>query len=116
MKLKDVVKRVFIDPRKLTHYALDPENERGKNKAIMFAQHLGFTKDNCQRLLDQIEHSVLDADAQLGVLDEYGQRYHIDLLITGVEGQQETVRTGWIVRPNEDFARLATLYVRRRKK
>jgi hypothetical protein len=40
----------------------------------------------------------------------------VDLAIMGIEpGQQEIIRTGWIVRPGEDIARLATLYVRRRR-
>ena len=53
--------------------------------------------------------------ANRGFEDQHGQRFQVDLVIMGVEpGQQEMVRTGWIVRPGEDLARLATLYVRRR--
>ena len=46
MKLRDIVTHITIDSRKLTEYALNPDNPKGKNKAIMFALHLGFTKDN----------------------------------------------------------------------
>ncbi len=39
-----------------------------------------------------------------------------DILIDGVEfDQQEIVRTGWIVKPNEDIARFVTAYIRSRK-
>lgn len=54
MKLRELVNEVIIDSRKLTDYALDPENPKGKDKAAMFARYLGYTKDNYQSLLDQI--------------------------------------------------------------
>ena len=115
MKLRDVVSRISIDPRKLTDYALDPASLKGADKAVMFRQHLGFTQDNFQLLLAQLKAQALDAEAIPGVKDQHGQRFQVDLAIIGVEpGQQEMVRTGWIVRPGEDLARLATLYVRRR--
>jgi hypothetical protein len=46
MKLVDVASRIIIDPRKLTEYALNLDNPKGADKAIMFERHLGFTKDN----------------------------------------------------------------------
>lgn len=116
MKLGDVVNRIVIDPRKLTEYALNPDNPRGVDKAVMFERHLGFTRDNYQLLLQQIESKVLDSEATLQTTDIHGQRYQVDLEIEGVRsGQRETVRTGWIVEPKNDVARLVTLYVRKRK-
>lgn len=116
MKLRDIVDRFYIDPRKLKEYALNPDNPIGVDKSIMFQKRLGFIQENHQLLIQQIEASVMDAEATLGNLDQHGQRSQIDLTITGIEqGQQETVRTGWIVRPDEDFARLVTLYILRRK-
>lgn len=116
MKLGDVASRIIIDPRKLTEYALNLDNPKGADKAIMFERHLGFTKDNHQLLLQQIESKVLDAEATLQTTDVYGQRCQVDLEIEGVElGQIETVRTGWIVELKNDIARLVTLYVRKRK-
>jgi filamentous hemagglutinin len=116
MKLGDVASRIIIDPRKLTEYALNLDNPKGADKAIMFERHLGFTKDNHQLLLQQIESKVLDAEATLQTTDVHGQRYQVDLEIEGVElGQIETVRTGWIVELKNDIARLVTLYVRKRK-
>jgi Domain of unknown function (DUF6883) len=49
-------------------------------------------------------------DATPGERDEYGQRYTIDFIMVGPAGQA-TVRSGWIVRIGEDFARLTTSYV-----
>ena len=67
-------------------------------------------------LLNRIESSALDAEAILQKEDVYGQRYQVDIEIRGVEeDRKETVRTGWIVKPNSNVARLITLYVRKRK-
>ncbi len=116
MKLRDVVSRVVIDPRKLTEYALNPDNPKGADKAIMFQRHFGFTRDNYELLLEQIETKTLDAEAILPRTDVHGQRYQVDLEIEGVEPKQTAiVRTGWIVGQNTDVARLVTLYVRKRK-
>lgn len=49
MKLKEIVARLAIDPRKLTEYALNPDNPVGKDKAIVFQNRLGFSKDNSNR-------------------------------------------------------------------
>jgi hypothetical protein len=115
MKLGDIVSRLVIDPRKLREYALNPDNPIGGDKAVMFQRHLGFTRDNYQPLLEQIAAQALEAEAILGQTDEHGQRYRVDLEIIGTEGQQEIVRTGWIVEPGSDAARLVTLFVRRRR-
>lgn len=115
VKLKELVVEIVIDPRKLTHYALDPENPKGKNKALMFAQHLGYTKDNYQALLDQIYQKVLNAEAIAQSQDQYGTRYQIDLEIQGIEPEQlETVRTGWLIPENGQYARLTTLFIKKR--
>jgi len=113
MKLHDVVSRLDINPRKLTDYALDPEAPWGRHKAVAFVQKLGFTRENYADLLAQIEAQALDAEAVFRGQDEFGQRYAVDLIIRGVEGQPASVRTGWLVHQGSDAARLVTLYVRR---
>ncbi|MEM6614090.1 MAG: DUF6883 domain-containing protein [Cyanobacteria bacterium P01_C01_bin.72] len=45
MKLRDIATEIFIDSRKLTEYALNSNNPKGADKAVMFKNHLGFTKD-----------------------------------------------------------------------
>lgn len=116
MKLGDIVQHIVIDSRKLVAYALDPNSLRGKDKARMFQQCLGFTLETYELLLKQVQEKAMDGEAIPGDLDKYGQRYHVDLVIMGVElSQQEIVRTGWIVEPGaKDTARLTTIFVRSR--
>ncbi len=78
MKLKELVNDIAINPCKLTEYALDPDNPKGANKALMFQRHLGYNKDNYQILLDQIYAKVLDAEATFQFKDKHGERYQID--------------------------------------
>ncbi|ACB51608.1 hypothetical protein cce_2258 [Crocosphaera subtropica ATCC 51142] len=115
MKLKELVDHIDINSRKLTEYALNVDNPKGVNKALMFERHLGYNKDNYQLLLNQIYAQVLDAEATFQFQDEHGERYQIDLEIKGIEAyQKEIVRTGWIREPNSNIARLVTLYVKKR--
>ncbi len=84
MKLGDFVSRIVIDRRKLTEYALNPDNPNGADKAVMFQRHLSYNQDNYELLLQQITEQALNAEAVLGRNDEHGQRYQVDLEIIGV--------------------------------
>ncbi len=115
MKLREIADEILIDTRKLTDYALDPDNPKGKDKAFMFQKHLGYTKENYQPLLDQIYAQALNAEAIPQNTDQYGTRYQIDIEIQGIESEQiEIVRTGWLIAPNSKQARLATIYISKR--
>jgi hypothetical protein len=114
MKLREIVSSVVLDRRKFVEYALNPENlVGGGDKALVFQQRLGYTKDNYESLFEQIRDGVLEEEALPKLLNQHGQRYQVDLEVTGVEGQRAIVRTGWIVEPGATVARLVTLYVRK---
>jgi hypothetical protein len=113
MKLKELVSNLVIEPRKLTEYTLNLDKPVGSYKAVMFQRRLGFTQENYELLLAQISAKTLDAEAVLGINDKYRQGYTVDWEIVGTQRQQEIVRTGWIVEPGSNGARLVTLFVRR---
>jgi len=101
--------RAFIDVSKLRDYALNPTHRVGGHKARLFAMLLGMNINDVEALR-QILLSVIRAEeATLGELDEYGQRYVIDFLLTW-QSRQAIVRSAWIIRPDEDFPRLVTCY------
>jgi hypothetical protein len=97
MTLRDIVRQVVVDARNLIDYALDPENPIGRHKAMVFERCLGFTRDNYALLQQQVGFRALDADASLQRTDQNGRHLRVDLEVTGTEGQQEIVRTGWLV-------------------
>jgi hypothetical protein len=113
LKLADFAIGIEIDPRKLTHYVLNLNSPRGKNKAILFEKILGYTKENYAKLLLQIETRALQAEASFHSEDEFGKRFVADLLIEGTQGQQAIVRTGWLVSSLDDKAHLVTLFLKR---
>ncbi len=114
MKLDEIVSRFVIDPRKLTNYALDPDNPLGRHKAIVFAKRLGLSQGNAESLQQQIETLAPQAEAVLQRTDQYGRHYRVDIQVTGTVGQQAPVRTGWVVPPGSDTAHLVTCYVLRK--
>jgi hypothetical protein len=114
MRLGNLVSRLTIDRRKLIAYALDPESPKGQHKAVLFQRRLGYNLDNYESLLEQIETLVMEGEAIEAKADEYGQRYHVDLVIVGVNAERAIVRTAWIVEAEaKDCARLISLYVRK---
>jgi len=113
MKLRDVVDRIYLDPRKLTEYALNPNHPRGGHKARVFRSALGYNTQNYKSLKLQIESQVLDAEATQGLADKHGQRYVVDIPVQGQSGNEVVVRTCWIVPPGVKEARLTTLIVRK---
>jgi len=115
LKLGDIVEHITIDPRKLTHYALDPDSPRGQHKALLFERLLGYTRANYLDLLRQLEQHCWETNAVFESEDNFGKRYRVDLDIEGSARQQVTVRTVWLVPVIEkSTAQLITLYVRKR--
>ena len=102
--------RAVVDLRKIRDYCLNPDHPRGRHKARVFASVLGMTARNADELRDALLSAAGEAEAILTKKDQYGQRYMIDYKVSGPYGQV-MVRSIWIVRNGEDFARLASCYV-----
>ena len=106
------VESATINPKKLTNYALNPNHPVGGNKAKVFESALGYNQSNAGDLMRQIYEKLPGSEARLGKLDQYGQRYTVDILIMGPNGKTVTVRTGWITKTGSDIPELTTLYVK----
>jgi len=114
VKLRDFVDAVSVNPRKLTHYALEPSSPIGKHKAALFERLLGYTRQNAADLIEQIETMALNGEATALNEDECGRRYRVDRPINGVQNQEARVRTGWLVPPGSRTAHLVSIYVKKR--
>ena len=101
-----------INPKKLTEYALNPEHPVGGNKAKVLESTLGYNKSNADDLMNEVYNKLYESDATLGKLDEYGQRYTVDMNITGPNGSSKIVRTGWIIKKGSKIPDLTTIYVK----
>ncbi len=106
------IKNATIDSKKVTEYALNPDHPVGGNKAKVFESALGYNKSNADDLIKQINEKLPESEAVLGKADQYGQRYTVDIPMTGPNGKTATVRTGWILESGSTTPRMTTVYVK----
>lgn len=114
MKLPNA-EHATIDIRKLRDYCLNPDNPRGRNKARVFASALGLTAADADELVSVLLEAARTDEAQPGEFDRFGQRYTVDCEVERA-GRKAALRSGWIIRHDEDFPRLTTCYVLKRKR
>jgi len=106
------VEKATVDSRKVTDYALNSNHPVGGNKAKVFESALGYNPSNAQELIKQLQSKLPSSEAVLGKLDQYGQRYTVDIPITGPNGKTAIVRTGWILEVGTDVPKMTTLFVK----
>ena len=81
----------------------------GKHKARLFAAALGLSADDAPTLRNALLEIVKSQDAQLGLRDDFGQRYTVDFLFE-LRARQAMIRSGWIIEYDSDRPRLTTCY------
>ena len=107
--------RAVADIRKLRDYCLDPRSPKGRDKARVFAATLGLTHKDANFLRGTLLRAAAEQECTPGEVDEYGQRYTLDVAVETGAGRH-TVRSGWIIRSGETFPRLTTCYVIRARR
>jgi len=103
-------KNAVVDIAKLRDYCLNEQHPRGRHKARVFATTLGLTAADADLLRQALLRAAVEGDAMAGERDDYGQRYVLDLELTGPRGRA-TVRSSWIILRGEDFPRLTSCYI-----
>ena len=100
---------------KIEDYVLDGSHRRGGHKARLFASILGITKANAGILRRALQAAAATSDtAEPGTPSEFGRVYTLRVPIHTITGSA-TVLSAWIVRRGEDFPRLTTCYIMRRR-
>ncbi|MGV9213926.1 WXG100 family type VII secretion target [Micromonospora sp. RB23] len=97
-----------IDSRKITAYVMNPEHPVGKNKYRVINSATGLGPDDADVILQQIREGVLAGNPLLGKADDFGQRWSVDLPLTGPDGTI-TVRTAWILENGASTPRMVTI-------
>ena len=103
--------RAIVDIAKLRDYCLNPRHEHGRHKARVFASALGLTAADAGWLRDRLREAA-GYDANPIAKTQHGVMYMIEFELRTASGVG-TIRSGWFIRKGEDFARLATCYVKR---
>lgn len=107
--------RAFVDLRKLRDYCLDPNSPKGRSEARLFAATLGLTREHATLLRESLLRAAAAQDGVTGEADEYGQRYTVDFQLETNVGRHR-IRSGWMVKREEDFPRLTPCYVLKPKR
>lgn len=104
-------KPVQIAEEKFTQYALDPD--RSPDKARAFKEALGYTKDNYQELMKDIEENLDENKLEEKGDKGHGMRYQQIMRLTGPNEKEANVLTAW-VEENDDF-RLTSAYITKKE-
>ena len=102
--------RAVVDIEKLSAYCLDPSHPSGRHKARVFLSSLGISLAQADLLRDALLAAATAGDCRARGHTRYGSLYEIEFRCEH-QGRSATVRSGWIVRASEDFARLTSCYV-----
>ena len=103
----------IIPEDKFTKYALDPIKQPDKARA--FHEALGYTMENYQELIDNIDRNF---DRNLMVFkgnNGHGDLYQLVMRIKGANGKEANVCTGWIIKNGETEPRLTSAYVTKKE-
>lgn len=87
-------------------FTRESQPEKGGDKQKFWKEVLKFSLP--EGIRDAILQSTKATDLQLRGVDSYGDRYQATVRIYGPTGVFRLVKTGWIVRHNEDIARFVT--------
>lgn len=103
--------KIVVPKEKFVKYALDFEHEKGgKEKAKLFQDLLGITKENWRYLAAQIENGLEDGKLCNVRKTVHGIQYHIDIPVRGLNGVSKTVRTAWIAK-EKGVVSLVTVFI-----
>ena len=113
-KLKNYEK-AYVNLEKLRGYCLSEFHPYGKEKAATFKSVLGIGVDEAALLKDAILLGLSEYDCEAREEDEYGERFTVIVKIR-IFDKEANVTTGWIVQKGEDYPRLTSCYIKRRRK
>ena len=97
-----------IDSKKITDYAMNPDHPVGRNKYRVINSKTGLDASDAVLIEQQIRDGVRRGTPMSGKADQYGQRWSVDLPLTGTKGTI-IVRTGWILDVGSTTPRLVTI-------
>jgi hypothetical protein len=104
-------KNAQLDLKKLQSYSLDLHHTRGGDKARVFRAALGIDSSHAVWLRDIILEALPNAPSKATLQDGYGMRYSAEITVTR-QNRTVVIKTGWIIRYNEDFPRFISAWVK----
>ena len=78
-------------------------------RRVSSPQRWAMTAEDAPESRSALLEMISTHDAQLGLQDEYGQRYTVDFLLEW-RGKRAMIRSGWIIEHDSNTPRLTTCY------
>lgn len=108
MKLPGV-QQAIVDEAKVRDYLLSLEHPIGRFKAMFFGA-LGYTRDQWQRLQQDLLQLGQSGTAEEDQGSAFGQKYKVRGILEGPSGGRAEIVTVWIVLDGEAAPRLVTAF------
>lgn len=94
---------------KIEKYCLNPNHEKGKDKANLFQNKLGITLQNAEILKTAIKQAIITESVVIRKINEYGTHYNMKFFLKTDVGES-LILVAWTIRTGEDFPRLTNCY------
>lgn len=94
---------------KIENYCLNPNHQKGKNKATLFQKRLGINLENLEILKKAIKQAAITESVVIRKINEYGTHYNLKFLLKTDVGES-LILVAWTIRTGEDFPRLTNCY------
>jgi len=101
--------RAVVDPAKVRDYLLSSAHAIGRFKARFFLG-LGYSPENWQALVRDLERHAEEGSATRGERSAYGQKFQVRGRLVGPNGRDAEIITIWIVLTGEDVPRFVTAF------
>jgi uncharacterized protein DUF6883 len=102
--------QAILDMRKIEDYCLSPSHPRGRHKARVFREALGFERSEAALLRDLLLEAARHGEAIQISEDGWGTQWRLDTAVRR-QGKQGMPRSIWIVRTGESLPRFVTCWV-----
>ena len=102
--------RAAVPVEKLRDYCLNSEHPEGRHKARVFHSALGLIREDFAILQECLQRAAAEEEAREAGTTPFGIRYTLDFEMN-YRGKTARIRSGWMIRNDEDFPCLTSCYV-----
>lgn len=101
---------------KIQGYLLNSNHNHGKDKAKVFNNRLGYNYQNWEKLSDEIFREVAKCPADKYRVTNYGTRYDVPMVLSGLKGKSLKIKTVWQIDNGSNIPRIITATFYKKKK